>query len=185
VPLAVNGSTATAALPWDTCLWPSNAGYLEIPNLSLGVDAADFVVDSSLAVDPTTPAAPTSAPSIGTIYGGQTNVSNADVPPAISVFGPLLLRVSASNPTLRLIVESSGEGKVHAVLAGVDLGMPSLRPGNNDLRFVLPKSLRRTSAAGNVLTLTPVSSSGSATGAAVTRTVSVTPAKKTKKTKKK
>ena len=186
--LAVSGSTATATVPWDTCLWSANAAYLALPNATTTADAADFLVKSTLTVDPNTPASATSAPSQTPVYGGQTPVSNADAAPQISVFGPLLLKVAATSPTLRLIVEASGEGQLHATLGSVDLGTPSLRPGNNDLRFALPKSVlaslrRRASAAGNVLTLTPVSSSGSATGTAVTRTVTVTPAapKKTKK----
>jgi hypothetical protein len=64
-----------------------------------------------------------------------------------------------------------------------------VRAGNNDLRFTIPKSLlsalRRKLAAGtNVLSLTPVSPSGTVAGAPVTRTVSVTAApKKSKKHK--
>jgi hypothetical protein len=186
--LTLNGTTATATVPWDTCMWAANAAYLVVPNDSTTVDAADFVVSSSLAVDTTTPASASSGPAQLPIYGGQTNVSNADVAPEISVFGPLLLSVSASSPTLRLIVESSAEGKLHALLGSVDLGTPSLRPGNNDLRFTLPKSLlsalkRRLAAGGNVLTLTPLSTSGAATGQPVTRNVTVTqpPRKKSKK----
>lgn len=187
VALAIANGSAAAALPWDTCLWSADAGYLALPNAG-GPDTAPFKVTWQLTVDPNTPAAASAAPAQLPVYGGQTNVSNADVAPEISLFGPLLLKVSAASPTLRLIVESSGEGKVHATLGTLDLGTPALRPGNNDLRFTLPKSAlaslrRRLSAAGNVLTLTPVSSSGAATGAAVTRTVTVTvPAhKKTKK----
>jgi hypothetical protein len=64
---------------------------------------------------------------------------------------------------------------VLASLGGVSLGSADLRPGNNDVRFALPKSLlprlRRAAAAGsNVLTLTPVSPSG-AKGTPVTRKV--------------
>lgn len=179
VPLAVNGSTATASLPWDTCFWGSTAGYLILPNDTTNVDAADFVVNSSLTVDPNTPASATAPPSQGTIYGGQTNVPTADVAPSIEVFGPLVMQVSSNNPVLRLIVESTGDGKVHAMLGSVDLGSPTVRAGNNDLRFTLPKSLlsslRTKSAAGNVLTLTPISSSGAVSGVAVTRTVAILP----------
>jgi hypothetical protein len=191
VALAVNGNTATTTVPWDTCLWALNGGLLSLTNASMN-DSLDFVVSSSLTVDPNTPATASTAPVQSPIYGGQTNVSNADLPPDISVFGPLVLTVSASSPTIRLVVFSNSEGKLHALLGSVDLGTPSLVPGNNDLRFVLPKSLlstlkRRLAAGDNVLTLTPVSASGATAGAAVTRTVTVTQAapKKTKKTKKK
>ena len=185
VALAVNGSTATAAVPWDTCFWPSNKGVLSLTNPSTSANAAQFVVTTSLTVDPSTPAAPTSAPASQPVYGSVTPVSNADMPPGITLFGPLLLQVSAQSPRLRLIVESTGDGKVHAQLGTVDLGSPTVRAGNNDLRFTLPKSLlsslRTKSAAGNVLTLTPLSASGAAAGTAVTRTVAVAKPKAKKK----
>lgn len=187
VQLAVNGSTATATVPWDTCFWASNQGYLSLPNASTSIDAAPFVVSASVTVDPNTPASATSAPAQSPVYGGVTDVSNASTPPAITVFGPLLLQVSSKSPTLRLIVQSSGDGAVHAMLGSVDLGSPAVRAGNNDLRFTLPAalltSLRRSSAA-NVLTLTPVSANGQQSGTAVTRTVSVQAVAKKKPKKK-
>jgi hypothetical protein len=182
VALAGSGSTLSATIPWDTCFWSKNAAYLALPNTTTTVDAAAFVVGGSVTVDPNTPAAATAPPDQAPVYGGTTTTPTADVVPAITLLGPLLLHVSADSPTLRLIVEASGEGKVHALLGSVDLGTPTLRAGNNDLRFTIPKSvlgtLRRSAAAGNVLSLTPLSPSGAATGTAVTRTVSVTaPAK--------
>jgi hypothetical protein len=189
VALTVSGNTASAAVPWDTCFWPSNKGILSLTNTSTSANAAQFVVTTSLTVDPKTPASPTSAPAAQPVSGTVTPVSDADVPPGITLFGPLLLQVSAKNPQLRLIVESTGEGKVHAQLGSVDLGSPDIRAGNNDLRFTLPKSLlsalRTKAAAGNVLTLTPLSTSGAATGTPVTRDVAVTATPKAKKKKKK
>jgi hypothetical protein len=189
VALSVNGNTATATLPWDTCLWAANKGILSLTNPSTSVNAARFVVTTSLTVDPNTPAAPTAAPAGQPVYGSVTTVSNADLPPAITLFGPLLLQLSPKSSQLRLIVESTGGGSVHAMLGSVDLGSPAVRAGNNDLRFNLPKSLlsslRRTSAAGNVLTLTPLSPSGAVAGTAVTRDVAVAAAPKAKPKKKK
>lgn len=177
VPLAVSGSTASATVPWDTCLWSSNAGYLALSNPSTSVDAAEFVVSTALSVDLNTPAASTAAPPQSSVYGGVSPVPTTEQAPTIALFGPLLLRVPAKSPTLRLIVQSSGEGRLHATLGSLDLGTPTLRAGNNDLRFKLPKSflsaLRRSSAAKNVLTLTPLAPSG-ATGQAVTRRVALT-----------
>jgi hypothetical protein len=76
---------------------------------------------------------------------------------------------------------------VHAQLGSVDLGSPAVRAGNNDLRFTIPKSLlstlRTKAAAGNVLTLTPLSTSGAVSGTAVTRDVKVAAAPKAKKKK--
>ena len=158
--------------------------YLSLNNASTDIDAAKFVVSASLTVDPNTPASATAPPPQATVWGGVTNVSNADAPPSIDVLGPLLLHVSSTSPTLRLIVQSTGDGTAHATLGSVDLGTPTLRAGNNDLRFTIPKSvltsLRRSSAAGNVLVLTPLSPSGAVTGTAVTRAVAVTAAPKPK-----
>ena len=186
VALSISGSTASATVPWDTCNWSSTAGYLALPNDTTTVDAADFVVSSSITVDPNTPASATAPPSQGSIYGGQSDVSNAEVAPTISLFGPLLLKVPASAPLLRLIVESTDAGRIEATLGGVDLGSPSIRAGNNDLRFRIPKSLlsslRRSSAAGaDTLSLTPVSPSGAALGQPVTRRVVLAPVPKKKK----
>ncbi|MGZ4335526.1 MAG: hypothetical protein ACXVRJ_14815, partial [Gaiellaceae bacterium] len=67
-------------------------------------------------------------------------------------------------------------------LGSLALGAVNLRAGNNDVRFTVPKGMlatvRRSAAASNVLTLTPTSANGTATGPSVTRTISVTPAKK-------
>ena len=189
VPLTVVGNKASTTIPWDTCLWSGNVAYLALPNASTTVDAAAFVVEGSVTVDPNTPASATSAPDQDPVYGGVTPTSSAETPPAITVFGPLLLMVSAKSPTLRLIVESSGDGKVHTQLGSVDLGSPTLRAGNNDLRFKVPKTLltalRRSAAAGNVLILTPLSPSGAVAGEAVTRHVAVAAAPAKHKAKKK
>ena len=64
----------------------------------------------------------------------------------------------------------------------MSLGTASLRSGNNDVRFVLPKQLfnsLRTKSASNLLQLTSVSPSGSK-GATVTRRVLVQTPKKPK-----
>jgi hypothetical protein len=111
-------------------------------------------------------------------------VSSVDVAPTLFLFGPELLKLSPTETQIRLIVESNGEGTVQAKLGSVVLGTLPVRGGNNDLRFKLPagllSALRRSASTGNVLTLTPVSASGSVTGQAVTRTVSVLAAVKHK-----
>jgi hypothetical protein len=123
------------------------------------------------------------------IYGGQTQVPAADVAPSIDVFGPLVLQVSAASPVLRLIVESSGDGVLHAQLGSIALGTPTLRAGNNDLRFTVPKTLltrlRRSASVASVLTLTPTSVSGTAVGPTVSRRVAVAAAPRPPKHKKK
>jgi hypothetical protein len=178
-----SSTSATATLPWDTCLWANNKGLLSLTNSSTTTNAALFTVTSTVTVDTTMPASATSSPTQLPIYGGQTQVPSSDVAPSIDVFGPLVLKVSASSPVLRLIVESSGDGVVNAQLGSLDLGSPTIRAGNNDLRFTLPKTmltrLRRASSVASLLTLTPTSLSGADVGDTVTRrvTVALAPAK--------
>jgi len=174
-PLIVNGSNASITVPWDTCNWGSARGWLSIPNAGTTVDAADFTVTSSVTVDTNTPATPGNGPPQVSIWGTTVPVPTTDVAPTIDVFGPELLTLSVSAPTIRLIVDSSGPGTVTATLGATTLGTGTLRAGNNDLRFTVPKdmlaSFRRAAANGNVLTLTPLSPSGTSAGLPVTRQV--------------
>jgi hypothetical protein len=180
-PLSVSGNTASITVPWDTCDWGSTRGWLSLPNASTSVDAATFTVSSSVTVDTNTPAAAGNGPSQVSTWGTTVPVPTTDVAPMIDVFGPELLKLSADAPTIRLIVDSSGPGSLTAALGSSVLGTGTLRAGNNDLRFVVPKgmltSLRRSASNANVLTLTPVSPAG-ASGVAVTRHVVITAAPK-------
>jgi hypothetical protein len=184
-----SSTSATATLPWDTCRWANNKGLLSLTNSSTTTNAALFTVASSIAVDTTKPASATAGPSQLPVYGGQTTVPNGDIAPSIDVFGPLVLHVSASRPVLRLIVQSSGDGVLLAYLGSVSLGTPTLRAGNNDLRFTVPKTLltrlRRSASLASLLTLTPKSASGAVFGTMVSRQVTVTPAAKPATHKKK
>ncbi len=192
VPLSINGSTAAASIPWDTCTWSSGEGFLSLPNASYApgtVDAADFAVTASLHVTstPVTPIIVSSPPPPPVVVTSPVvAVSSVDVAPTIAVFGPQLLKLSATASQIRLIVSASGQGLLSASLGSLPLGTVGLRAGNNDLRFAVPKStlaaLRRSAAAANVLTLTPISVSG-ASGMPVTRTVQITPAKKSSRRK--
>lgn len=181
VALTINGNTASAAIPWDTCTYTSTKGFLVLPNASVAVDAADFVVSTSLSIDPTKPTTPSNPPKPIFVPTPVIPVTSADVAPTLFLFGPAILKLSAKDVQIRLIVESNGPGSVQAKLGSFALGTVTLRGGNNDLRFKLPSGalakLRRSASASNVLTLTPVSSNGSATGQSVTRTVRVAPAK--------
>jgi hypothetical protein len=180
--LTVSGDKATAVVPWDTCEWPTGHGYLVLPNASSAatavVDAADFLVDASIAVT-TVPTAAADPPPGVVVTGPIVQAPTGDLAPMLSIFGPQLLTFSASVKQIRLIVESNGPGSVQATLGSLALGSQTLRAGNNDVRFTLPAgvllSLRRSSAAAtNLLTLTPLSPSGSA-GQVVTRQVRVEP----------
>jgi hypothetical protein len=188
VTLSVNGNKATGSIPWDTCTWSTGEGFLALPNASQNIDAADFDVSASLDVDPTTPATPIVPllpPPPVVVTSPVISVSAADVAPTIDVFGPQLLKLSATDTQIRLIVNSSGEGLVSAVLGSLSIGTLSLRAGNNDVRFTIPKgtlaAVRRAAAASNVLNLTPTATNGTAIGTAVTRTISVAPAQQAKK----
>lgn len=179
--LSVNDGTASITVPWDTCDWGATRGWLSLPNATTTVDGAYFTVTYSMTVDTTTPASATSAPAATSVFGTTVPVPTNDVAPDIQVYGPELLQVDATNPSIRLIVESDGPGTVNAALGAAVLGQRTLRAGNNDLRFVVPKnlltSLRRSAVASNLLTLTPVSPTGAVTGEAVTRHVVITAAK--------
>ncbi|MCW2975804.1 MAG: hypothetical protein JWM06_1085 [Actinomycetia bacterium] len=183
VQLSVNGATASASVPWDTCN-SSKKAYLSLPNASQAVDGAAFSVTASLAIDTSKPVTATPPPDLVALPGVIT-VPTAAVVPTIEVFGPEVLKLSATTLQVRLIVAASGEGTLKAQLGSLSLGAQTLRGGNNDVRFTLPKgtlaALRRSAAMSNVLTLTPVAANGVAAGPSVTRKISVSPAKKTKR----
>jgi hypothetical protein len=183
VPLTINGNTATASIPWDTCTYAITKGFLALPNASSDVtlpkvDAADFSVHASVSIDlPRTIATATEPPDpVGTVTP-VIQVTAADVAPTLFLFGPEILSLSSVDTKLRLIVESGSEGTVQAKIGSVVLGTASIRAGNNDVRFKLPNGmlhrLRRAASAGNILTLTPISPNGTTIGQAVTRTISV------------
>jgi hypothetical protein len=182
IPLAVNGSTATLSVPWDTC-FGNHEGYLVLPNPSLTADAQQFVVSGSLSVDLTKIPTPKGPPD--PLWTGPTVASpSGEVAPSIFVYGAQLLRVSASTRVVRLIVFSSGQGKLEATLGNAKLGAFRLRAGNNDVRFRLPVSalltLRApasTRAASSVLRLTSFSTEGTK-GKTVTRKVALMLAKR-------
>ena len=181
VPLSISGNVASASIPWDTCTWAGNNGYLALPNASTNVDTADFHVTYSLAVRTNEPATSKLPPAASNPFGPVLDAATAALAPSITVFGPELLKLSSAAQQIRLIVESSGEGSVAAALGSVALGSSALRPGENDLRFAVPAnlltSLRRSALAGaTVLTLTPSSPDGKTTGIAFSQKISITPA---------
>jgi hypothetical protein len=183
--LTVSGNTATATIPWDTCKW-STHGYLALPNPSTNVNAALFRVAMHLVVTTTeVTAKPPTAPANG--YGNGIDVGSAQVAPLISVFGPLALHLPSTATRLRLVVEANAEGAVRATLGTTDLGQSAVVPGENVLTYNLPagllRRLRTTSAANNLLTLSPVSQDGQVVGTPKTVTVVVTPPPKPKKKK--
>ncbi|HVS85773.1 MAG TPA: hypothetical protein VHD91_09085, partial [Gaiellaceae bacterium] len=171
---------ATASVPWDTCTWTDAAGFLALPNASSSLDGAAYTVKAVMTVDDTTPASATAPPPQVSVNTPVVPVTATEDAPEISAFGPELLRVAAGEDTVRLIVESDAEGSLVATLGSISLGTTALRPGENDVRFVLPTALLnalRRQAATSQLVLTPVSPQGHVQGAPVLRTVSIAPAK--------
>jgi hypothetical protein len=171
IPLALSGSTASLSVPWDTCSW-SDVGLVSLPNPSVNVDAALFSVSGSITVDRQTLATSTPPPA-GTYTGPTVPSLTGEEPPSIAVYGPETLRVSKQKRVVRLVVFSSGTGKLDGQLGSLSLGTRVLRTGNNDLRFTVPRSVTRTLAATSRLTFTSVSPNGTR-GATVTRKLVLT-----------
>lgn len=187
IPFAISGSTATLTVPWDTCTWGSTAAaYVSLPNPSLSANSQEFTLGGKLTVDKSTLASAGTAPAPTTTYGAVVPAPTTQPAPDITVFGPELLRVGSKDDVLRLVVGSTGDGKVHAKLGGADLGAVSIQAGNNDVRFKLPPNvlaaLRRTSSA-DALVLTSVSPSGAAGETVTRRLVVEAPAAKKKRQK--
>lgn len=180
VALSVNGGTAKASIPWDTCTWASGAGFLTLPNASTSLDSADFTVTATMTVDEATPASSVSPPAPVEVDTPVVPVTAAESAPVVDASGPELIQLDAGDKTIRLIVESNGEGSVTAAIGSLTLGTVTIRPGANDVRFALPASLLlalRRSAATNLLVLTPVSPQGHVLGAPVLRKIAIAPAK--------
>ena len=177
--MSVSGSTATATIPWSTC-GSSAPAFVSLPNATTTttVNGTEFVLNGTVTVDPNSrPTAPAPPPQVK-LPGTAIAVPTTDVVPSIELYGPELLRLSSTATQIRLIVSSSGPGTVQASLGALALGVGTLRTGNNDLRFDLPRaalsSLRRSAASGNVLTLTPLSPEGAA-GSPLVRQVAIDP----------
>ena len=117
VALSINGSTASATIPWDTCTWNGPVGLLSLPNASTNwndLNGANFAVTASMTVDPTQSVTPTLPPLTVPVNTPVVQVPTADAPPVISVFGPQLVKIAAGDRQLRLIVQSSSDGSLQA-----------------------------------------------------------------------
>jgi hypothetical protein len=173
-PFTVSGSTASLVIPWNTCTG-SPAAYVALPNTSLALDAREFVLGGSVTVDKTKPATPSAPPAQVPVGTPVTVVPSSDPAPMLSLHAPEVLRVAAGNRLLRFIVFASGDGKLQAALGSTALGTRSVRAGNNDVRYVLPKQLLKTlrvKSSTNILTLISLSSGGTK-GMTLTRRVVV------------
>ena len=176
VPLTVSGNTATATVPWDTCLWKSS-GYLSLPNTSF-VDGTSFVVSGTLNVDFTTPATSALPPAPATQFGQVISASSFSSAPGISLFGPKVTTLTGSDSTLDVVVSSDGEGTMKVALGSLTLGTMDLAAGTDKHEFTLSpgalSALQLAGAAGLPLTLTPLGTNG-VKGTAVTGSVVLVP----------
>jgi hypothetical protein len=158
--LSVSGTTATATIPWDTCSSEFPA-YLSLPNSSQSLDARTFVVNATVTVDKTKVMTKTPPPAAATVTGIVIAAPTEDPAPTIYLYAPEVLRVAADASLLRLVVFSTGAGRIRATFNGSDLGTSTVRAGANDLRFRLPAaSARRVLASQSVLELTALSPTG-------------------------
>ena len=176
VPLTVSGNTATATVPWDTCLWKSS-GYLSLPNTSF-VDGTSFVVSGTLNVDFTTPATAALPPALASQFGQVINASSFSSAPGISLFGPKVTTLTGTDSTLDVVVSSDGEGTMKVALGSLTLGTMDLAAGTDKHEFTLSSgalaALQLAGAAGLPLTLTPIGTNG-VKGTAVTGSVVLVP----------
>jgi len=172
-PFAVSGSTASLDVPWDTCTWPGRLGIVSLTNASLDLDARTFVLSSRLVVDRSRPATAT-APPAGWMQGPVVEVPTVDPAPTVSLFGPSLLTLGPSQRSVRLLLFSSGPGKLEASFGGRSAGSFTLRSGNNLLTLRVPAAVgRRQLSLGTRLQLTTTDATGVALGKSVSRTVRI------------
>jgi hypothetical protein len=186
VPLSINGSTATATVPWDTCTWGGAKGLLALTNASSNpdVNSANFYVTATMTVDSTTPANAGAPPTPVSVWGQVVPVTSNTLPPAITLDGKAVLTLSSTDRVLSLIIESDGQGSVQVSLGSTPLGTVNVVPGTNLVSLTLPSgvldTLRRSTGASDILTVTPVAASGAGLGQTVTRKVMIAPAAKPK-----
>ena len=176
VPLSVNGNTATLAVPGHVLRRLRRLPVAAEPESQRGrarLRRQRFTQRRHHEARHTAgPAEP--------LWTGPTVAGpSGEVAPSILVFGAQIVRVPTATRAVRLIVFSSGPGKLQAALGSSPLRTFALRAGNNDVRFRLPasavKALRKTASAraASVLRLTSFSTDG-AKGATVTRKLTVT-----------
>ena len=175
LPLTVNGTTATATIPWDTCAWTNN-GYLSLPNTSL-VDGTSFVVSGTLAVDLSTPATSAVPPAPTSQYGTPVSADSFSAAPPVSALGPSTILLSQNATSLRVAVYSGGDGALNVTLGSLNLGTMKLAAGVNAQTFTLAagvmSALGLAGANGLTLKLTPQSAGGTVSGDPITQKVAI------------
>ncbi len=121
-PLTVNGSTASADLPWSNCM--GSQGVLAVPNASRTADGAQFVVRMSTDVIPPRLPAGTHAPLINLKF-------------------PLAAHVERKHRYLAFTIHATGTGTLHVLLKTHYIRRSyRLHAGTNRLQLRLPSDLR-------------------------------------------
>jgi hypothetical protein len=162
-PLSVNGNKASITIPWSDCTGGAPA-YLSLPNASTTVNGGVFVVSATLTIDPNTIATAVGPPQPVSMPGVAIDAPTTPVAPTLELLGPQVVHLQPNVHELRMIVMADTDGTIQASLGSYALGTSAVRAGANDLRFTLPDTaVRRTAVlASNVITLTPLASTGDA-----------------------
>jgi hypothetical protein len=178
IALSVSGNVATATVPWDTCTWSGPVGYLSLANDSLSADALDFEVEGTLTIDTSTVGAGASAPPQVAMPGTTVAAPTQDVVPSIELLGPGTIHLDGTDTELRLVIGSSGPGRVQVTLGTISLGSFNLGAGTNVVHVGVSgpaeQALVAARTSGLTLTLTPLALPGGA-GSSIGCTVVLDP----------
>jgi uncharacterized protein DUF6055 len=121
--LTVNGNTASASVPWTSCLGMQAALGVPNPATTGADDGKQFVVHATMTLTPVK--------------------LRATAAPHIKVTFPRLARVARKRPFLRFNVHSSGHGMLQVLLKSRYIrGSFSLKHGMNRLKLRLPSGFR-------------------------------------------
>jgi Family of unknown function (DUF6055) len=174
-PLSVDGSTASASIPWDTCSSEAPA-LLSLPNTSQTLDGRMFVVNASVSVDKSKIVSPTAPPPGATISSPVIDAPTEDPAPDLAFYSRTTMKVSSTTRVLQLVFFSSGSGRVRVMFSGQQVALLKVRAGANRAEVRLPKPAKRYSASSRaVLELTALSPAGAPGETSVQRVAFVKP----------
>jgi hypothetical protein len=153
-------------------------GYLSLANDSLSADALDFEVEGTLTIDTSTVGAGASAPPQVAMPGTTVAAPTQDVVPSIELLGPGTIHLDGTDTELRLVIGSSGPGRVQVTLGTISLGSFNLGAGTNVVHVGVSgpaeQALVAARTSGLTLTLTPLALPGGA-GSSIGCTVVLDP----------
>ena len=173
--LSVNGVTASASIPWDTCSGEAPA-FVSLPNTSQALDGRMFVVNASVTVDKSRIVSPTTPPPGVTLSGPVVAAPTEDPAPDLAFYSRKTMKLSSDSRVLQLVFFSSGSGRVRVMFSGQQVALLKVRAGANRAEVRLPKPARRYSASSRaVLELTALSPAGAPGSTFVQRVAFVKP----------